>query len=1117
MSADDPDRDPTPDADADPDGSTGSTPSVPDVAGPGSGDAERADTTAGVRTVTDPRKETPLTEDFRTGTANDPPLDGGGADGGTADGPVSLRVDGREVTVDGEATLLDALEAAGRENEVSALCNYDRDTEASDQIGPRTTCQTCAVEADGEVVPSCSYPVRDGMRVRTGSEAAAEARSVNLDLVLSNHNLRCTTCGKNGRCELQDASIEADVEHPRYGVLDDRDAYEPVDDTSPFIQIDRNKCILCNRCVEACNDVQVQGVLRVEDGSDGDPRIGFMSDAATMEDSTCVSCGHCATVCPTGSLVEKGLVDETTLPIPGFTQKNSVGEAIESDAVVRTADQQESFASGASVARAGAPERSGVAGFMQRAKRQAGDVARNAGMRAFLEGEHAAEWLAAKSLPEGRLFDIATLVARARSRDIEKTETTCGYCAVGCRFEVWSDQDENEVLGVRATDPDGAPANDFSTCVKGKFGYDFTDAEDRLETPLVRENGRLRPATWDEALSRVADEFESIREEHGPEALACFASSKCTNEEDYLMQKFARGVLGTPNVDNCARLCHSSTVAALKQTVGFGAMSNSIRDVANADAYLITGSNTTESHPVLATRIKQNVRDGSDLVVFDPRKNEIGEHADQYVRTRPGYDVAWLNGLTRYVIEQGYHDEAFIEERTKGFEDLREKVEPFTPERVEELAGVPADELERAGETLGTADSVVFGWAMGMTQHTHGTANVQAVADLALALGQVGKPNAGLSPFRGHNNVQGGGGDMGTLPNVLPGYLDVTDSDVLDDYEAEWGARPPDEVGLTVPETVDAMHVGDVKGLYVMGENPALSEPDISHAEEALDECDFLVVQDLFPTETAEYADVVLPAASFAEKEGTFTNTERRVQLVGQAIDPPGDARQDWAILQDLSRRIDHDGDRWSYDSPAEVMDEIADLAPIYGGISHDRLEREGGLQWPCRNADDPGTRFLYEDGFNFDDGKARFVPADSGHPDEVPGEEYPLTLTSGRVLYHFHTGTLTRRQEGMMRHAGESYVEIHPETASAAGVADGDRVTVESPRGRIAVTARVTDRVGEGVVFVPMHFAAGAVNRLTNEAFDPTSGIPEYKVSSVRLAPAPPEDGDTAGATVDD
>ncbi|WP_373189180.1 formate dehydrogenase subunit alpha [Halolamina sp.] len=1039
----------------------------------------------GVPDLDDPRPSTPLTETFRPGTADDPPHAG-------SEEMTTVTVDGQQVAVRPGGTVLDAVEAAGAGEEVPALCHYGR----GEDIGQRSECRTCMVETHDGLVPSCSTPAEAGMAVSTDAEAAAEARDVNLDLVLSDHNLRCTTCGQNGRCELQDAAIENDVWEPRYGVFDERDEYEPLDATSSFMQIDRNKCILCNRCVEACNDVQVEGVLRIEDGEDG-PRIGFQSDAETMADSTCVSCGHCATVCPTGSIVETGMAEAGTLPIPGFNQRNSIGEVL-TKPKAETADDSETPNRGVGAGGgADAPDtetngKSGVARFMAKARR----AAREGSERALKQAEHMAEDVAASTMPEGMLFDVAERVADYRLKDVEKTETTCGYCSVGCRFEVHTKDDE--VLGVRPTDEESAPMNDFSTCVKGKFAYDFLDSEGRLRRPLVRKNGELKPTSWDKALDRVASELSGIQAEYGTDAVGTLASSKCTNEEDYLLQKFARTALGTKNVDNCARLCHSSTVAALQQTVGYGAMSNSGDDVANTDCYLITGSNTTESHPVLATRIKRNVDDGADLFVYDPRKTGIAEHANRYVRTEPGYDIAWLNGLTRYIIEHDLHNEAFIADHTKNFEALVEKVQPFTPKEVERLAGVAPEDLKATAERIATADSVVFGWAMGLTQHSHGTANVLAMANLALVTGQLGTPNSGLSPFRGHNNVQGGGGDMGTLPGSLPGYQDLTDPEVLDTFEEAWGTRPPDEPGLKVPEMF--AEAGDgIRGMFVMGENPALSEPDIAHAEQALESLDFLAVQDIFLTETAEYADVVLPAATFVEKEGTFTNTERRVQLVGQARDPPGKARQDWEIVQSLANRM---GESWAYDDPAEIMDEIAELTPIYGGISHGRLEEAGGLQWPCRDEDDPGTRFLYEDGFNFEDGKARFVPADMGRPTELTDEEYPLTMTSGRVLYHWHTGTITRRVEGLMSHVGESFVEIHPKTAATLGIADGEYVTVESRRGEITVKATVTDRPGEGVVFVPMHFAAGAVNTLTQESFDPTSGIPEYKVASVRVRP---------------
>ncbi|GGC64166.1 formate dehydrogenase subunit alpha [Haloferax sulfurifontis] len=1079
----------------------------------------------GVPEIDDPQHETSVTAEFETGTANDPPV---GTDG---ERPTTVTVNGTPVTVPPGSTVIDAMQAVDDEvvsvdpgadsldedADVPALCYYDREGDASDEIGPRSECRTCMVETDEHgVVPSCSFPATDGLTVETDTATAEECRSVNLDLVLSNHNLRCTTCNGNGRCELQETAISEGVDHPRYGVFDERSEYEPLDDSSSFIQIDRNKCILCNRCVEGCNDVQVEGVLRIE-GSGEDTRIGFQSDAETMADSDCVSCGHCATVCPTGALTEKDIGGAGTLPLPGFTQRNSVGRVIEHEEVETlddtTAPNRSPAPGGArgagGEASASGEKQHGVARYMAQSKRRASDLLGEYGRKAMLAGEHTAENLAARTLPEGRLFQVASLVSDYRLGNLDKAETTCGFCAVGCRFEMWGK--DGKALGVQPVeDPDNAPANNFSTCVKGKFGHEFANSENRLTRPLIRnEDGEFEAASWDEALDYVADGLHGIQDEHGVDAVSCLASSKGSNEEAYLVQKFARQVLGTKNIDNCARLCHSSTVAALQQTLGYGAMTNRINeDIGEADAYLISGSNTTESHPVLATRIKQNVRDGADLVVFDPRKIGIAEHADQYTRTTPGYDVAWLNGLIRYLIEHDLHDETFIERNTKGFEEVKRKVQAFTPEKVEELAGVSPDELKSAAETLADAENVVFGWAMGMTQSSHGTENLLAMADLALTLGQVGKPGAGLSPFRGQNNVQGGGGDMGTLPGSLPGYQDPADDEVGEKFAEVWGERPPAEPGLKVPEMLSEAHEGNLRGMYIVGENPALSEPDIQHAGEALDSLDFLVVQDIFMTETAEYADVILPAATSPEKHGTFTNTERRVQRVRASAKPPGKARQDWEITQELAARLGYD---WGYDHPREVMDEISDLTPIYGGVSYDRLESgdEHGLQWPCWDDDHPGTPYLYdydEGNFNFDDGLARFVPADGGHPGELPDEEYPFTLTSGRVLYHWHTGQITRRVEGLMSHVGESFVEINPTTAAELGVSDGEYVRVESRRGDIVVKAVVTDRVGDGTLFIPMHFAAGAVNKLTQETFDPQAGIPEYKVSSVRVEPLGPD-----------
>ncbi|MBV0925986.1 formate dehydrogenase subunit alpha [Halomicroarcula limicola] len=720
--------------------------------------------------------------------------------------------------------------------------------------------------------------------------------------------------------------------------------------------------------------------------------------------------------------------------------------------------------------------------------------------RAIQNVEHFAEGVAAETLPEGKLFEIAQSVGDKRLEELNVADTTCGYCAVGCRFDLYSDGEE--ILAARPTAEEDAPVNGISTCVKGKFGYDFVNSDDRLTSPLVRdESGEFRTATWDEALERVAEGLSRIKDEHGGESLSVIASSKATNEDNYLMGKFARQVLGTNSIDNCNRLCHSSTVAGLARTYGYGAASVNMDDIESTDCYLITGSNTTEAHPVIGTRIKQNVRDGADLLVFDPREVQIAEYATQYSRVNPGYDAVWINGITRYIVENDLYDESFVEERTTGFEAVSEAVREFTPERVREVTGVPPEEIASAAETIAAADTCVFGWTLGLTEHSHGTENVMAMANLAAVTGNLGKPGAGVSPFRGQNNVQGGGGDMGPLPDSFPGYQDIADDEVRAKFEDAWDCDISPEYGYYTTQMFLEADEGNLRGMYIIGENSALSEPGVNHAEEVLENLEFLAVQDLFVTETAKYADVVLPACSFVEKTGTFTNTDRTVQKVNRVMEPKGDSRPDWRILQDLAGRMGRD---WDYDSTAEIMEEVNSLTPLYGGVTHDRVENEGGLQWPCWDENHPGTERLYEDEFNTDDGKAHLQAVGYSEPAETPDEEYPFTLTTGRVLYQYHTGTMTHREEGIMEYTPSDFVEVNPATAEAYGIESGDAVTVESRRGEITVPAQVTDRVGPETLFAPIHFAESAVNRLTDETrLDPSAATPEFKVSAVRIAPA--------------
>jgi formate dehydrogenase alpha subunit len=673
------------------------------------------------------------------------------------------------------------------------------------------------------------------------------------------------------------------------------------------------------------------------------------------------------------------------------------------------------------------------------------------------------------------------------------TITTCIYCGVGCGLSLGTRSNKIvQVLGDKES-----IVNRGSLCVKGRFGLDFVSSEDRLTTPLIRRNGHLEEADWDEALGFVAEKLKAIKEEHGSDALAGLSSAKCTNEENYLFQKFFRAGLGTNNVDHCARLCHSSTVAGLARAFGSGAMTNSIDELEYADCILIIGSNTTEAHPVLALKIKAAVRNhGATLIVADPRRIEMTQFASLHIRQRSGSDVALINAMLNVIIDEKLLDEEFINSRTEEFDKVRECVADNTPEWAEPITGVAAEDIRTAARAYATAQRSSIVYSMGITQHTTGTDNVLALANLAMLTGNVGKESTGVNPLRGQNNVQGAC-DLGALPNVYPGYQKVDDAEMHDKFEAAWGATLSDQPGLTVTEIINGAAEGDVKGLYVMGENPMLSDPNLNHVKEALENIDFLCVQDIFLTETARLADVVLPAVSFAEKDGTYTNTERRVQRVRKAIDPPGQARADWKILCALAGRMEYP---MAYEHPSEIMDEITDVTPIYGGISYHRIGKVG-LQWPCPDKDHPGTVFLHEG--EFKRGKGKFHPTPFRAADEEPDSDFPLLLTTGRYLYHWHTRTMTSRTEGLEQICPPAPVEIHPEDAAREGITEGATVEVSSRRGTIHANAVVTERSPRGTVFMAFHFHEGAANTLTNDAIDPIAKIPEYKVCAVKIKAA--------------
>jgi len=676
-----------------------------------------------------------------------------------------------------------------------------------------------------------------------------------------------------------------------------------------------------------------------------------------------------------------------------------------------------------------------------------------------------------------------------RNWELQKIETICPYCGCGCTLVL--NVRDNKV--VKVTGRGDLGVNKGFLCVKGRFGIDFMDHSERLVQPLIRTGGKLQPAGWDEALDLVAGRLTEIRGEFGPDAIAGLSSAKCTNEENYILQKFIRAVVGTNNVDHCARLCHSSTVAGLARAFGSGAMTNSIEDFEVADCIFVIGSNTTECHPIIGSAIKRAAARGARLIVADPRKIELTGVADLHMAQRSGSDVALINAMMHVILEEGFADEQFISERTEGFAEFRAAVALCTPELAEKITTVPADDIVRAARMYAQAGAASIVYSMGITQHTTGTDNVLSLANLAMLTGNVGKPGTGVNPLRGQNNVQGAC-DLGALPNVYPGYQKVDDPELQQKFQNAWGVDLSPAPGLTVVEMMNAGAEGKLKALYLMGENPMLSDPNQNHVRQALEKIDFVVVQDIFLTETAELADVVLPAMGFAEKDGTFTNTERRVQLLHKAVDAPGAARLDWRITCDIASRM---GYEMSYADAGAIEDEIASLSPIYGGITYDRLS-DGALQWPCPDGEHHGTPYLHKD--RFSRGLGKFHPVEFVEARELPDEEFPILLTTGRVLEHFHTGSMSRRSKVLDALVPSGSIEISSADAAKLGVADGETVKVTSRRGEIEVAARISARVLPGAVFLAFHYRESPANRLTIAALDPIAKIPEFKVCAVRI-----------------
>ncbi|MFQ5670872.1 MAG: formate dehydrogenase subunit alpha [Acidobacteriota bacterium] len=945
-----------------------------------------------------------------------------------APGRIQLSIDGKKMVVPRGTTIWDAAREAGVE--IPVLCHEPR-------LAPVGVCRICVVDVGDRVLAaSCVRAVESGMQVETGSEKVLRQRAMLTRLLMSDHPVPCTRQRTTGDCQLEALADRLMPPPSRPGAPAPPGPLpagntRPTDLSSPVIAVDHQACILCDRCIRACDDLQVNEVLG-RSGKGYTTRISFDLDDP-MGRSSCVSCGECAAVCPTGALTDKLLGPST---------------------------------------------------------RAAGET--------------------------------------------RAVDSVCPYCGVGCALTYHVAG--NRILSVAGRD---SPGNQRRLCVKGRYGFDYTHHPQRLATPLIRRpefypkgplsadvrgesGGTRRPgilvddaeflpafreASWDEALDLTASRLMEIKNLHGSGALAGFGSAKCSNEEAYLFQKLVRAVFGTNNVDHCTRLCHASSVAALLETIGSGAVTNTFGDVEKAEVVLITGSNTPANHPVAATFIKQAVKKGTRLILVDPRRSDLYPFATHFCRIRPGSDVAFYNAVMHVIIAEDLPDKEFIRRRTENFDALARTVADYSPGRVAPLVGVPAEEITRVARLLGRARTAMVFWGMGISQHTHGTDNARCLISLMLLTGQVGRPGTGLHPLRGQNNVQGAS-DAGLIPMVYPDYQPVGDPSVRRKFEQAWGVSLNPEPGLTVVEILHAALDGRIRGMMMTGENPFLSDPNINKVRRALSALDFLAVQDIFPTETAEFADVILPATSALEKTGTFTNTDRRVQVGRQALDPPGQARLDWRILCELSTRM---GYPMSYDNPEAIFAEFASLTRSYRGLDYNHLLPTGKL-WPFPDPEGTdGIQVLFGD--TFPSGRGRFVPATFAPARELPDDDYPLVLTTGRLLEHWHTGSMTRRSTALDAIAPDPFVEVHADDARSAGVAKGERVRVSSRRGSIILPIRISDRMELGSVFIPFHFREAAANVLTIDELDPDGKIPEFKFCAVRLDPAAIPDARPAAA----
>jgi formate dehydrogenase major subunit len=965
-----------------------------------------------------------------------------------------FQLDGREIEARPGDTILTAAERNGVR--IPRLCY----TEGMRVDG---NCRACVVEVEGERVlqPSCYREVRDGMVVNTANERARQSQRMVLELLLT---------------DMPDARYRDDSElHLWADALDvPADRFparaRPAPDLSHAgITVRLDACIQCTRCVRACREVQVNDVIGYAARGAGAHIVFDFDDP--MGESTCVACGECVQACPTGALMPRSIDQErsTLFPLvaPPPGQQNGDGLRPPRYAPV-------------------VPERAGASDAAGRAS--------------------AEDRVAARDRAAGHAAGPVDPGTATGTRSIP---SLCPYCGVGC--QVMYHEKDGRITHVAGRQ---GPANLGRLCVKGRFGMDYVHNRQRLTTPLIRRDGVpkrgdtlvdpadwktvFREATWDEALDAAAAGLGRIRDEHGGDALAGFGSAKGSNEEAYLFQKLVRTGFRTNNVDHCTRLCHASSVAALMEMIGSGAVSNPFADVQYSDVFIVIGANPPVNHPVAATFMKNAVERGAKLILMDPRATELARFATHSFQSTPGSDVALLNAMLHTIITEDLVDHDFVRTRTDGWDDLRRGIVAYSPEAMEPVCGIAADDIRAAARLYATADAAMIFWGMGISQHVHGTDNARCLINMALVTGQIGRRGAGLHPLRGQNNVQGAS-DMGLIPMVFPDYQSVGNDQARARFQELWGAELDPRPGLTVVEIMDAALEGNIRGMYIMGENPAMSDPDLAHARDALAAMDWLVVQEIFPTETAGYADVILPASAFPEKTGTFTNTDRRVQLGRQVLDPPGMARQDLWIVQQMARRLGLD---WTYSGPADVFSEIRLATPSMAGITWDRLVREHAVTYPCVKEGDPGSEVIFEDRFPTASGMGHLKAVDLTPAAEVPDDEYPLVLITGRLLEHWHTGAMTRRATVLDAIEPVPMVSLNPAHVLELGVEPGDTVTLETRRGAVAALVRSDPSIPEGAIFLPFCYVEAPANLMTNPKLDPDGKIPEFKYCAVRVRP---------------